>query len=249
MLEEVGHRLIDKLVGDRLFGLVLVGGVGREGGGDQHQRILHVGKGDLRLVFQVPAAGAQVTVDLGGERLPDRPFGAAAVLKEAGVVVILTELDPVGEAEGDRELDPVILLILPIAAGPLGLPVFGGGEAVFADQLLQIVRDAVLVAEDRLLRLIARFIDKLELDAGVDNRLPLDGVKEVFRRDVDIGKDLKVGPPALAGAGLVVRGGGFLHFAGKLALLKMEVILITVPEDLDVEVFRAVLGGAAAQPI
>ena len=52
--------------------------------------------------------------------------------------------------------------------------------------------------------------------------------EEVFRRDVDIGEDLEVGPPALAGAGLVVRGGGFLHFAGKLALLKMEVILITV---------------------
>ena len=49
--QEIGHGLLDELVGDGLLGLVLIGGLGREGGGNQHQAVLDVLKADFALVL------------------------------------------------------------------------------------------------------------------------------------------------------------------------------------------------------
>ena len=53
MLEKIGHALINKFIGNRLFGLVFIGGLGGKGGRHQHQAILYVGKVDFALIFQV----------------------------------------------------------------------------------------------------------------------------------------------------------------------------------------------------
>ena len=51
--EEVGHGLLDELVVDGLLGLVLIGGLGGEVVGHQHQGVLDVVEGDLGLVLLV----------------------------------------------------------------------------------------------------------------------------------------------------------------------------------------------------
>ena len=53
--EHLRHGLLDTLVGDGLFRLVLIGGLGGEGGNDNHQAVLHILEGDLALVLVVLA--------------------------------------------------------------------------------------------------------------------------------------------------------------------------------------------------
>ena len=55
MAEHLGHGLLNALVGDGLFGLVLVRGLGREGGDDNNQAVLHILKGNLALRLVVLA--------------------------------------------------------------------------------------------------------------------------------------------------------------------------------------------------
>ena len=49
--QKLGHGLLDKLVGDGLLGLVLVGGLGGEVVAHQHQAVLHVGPVILLSLF------------------------------------------------------------------------------------------------------------------------------------------------------------------------------------------------------
>ena len=118
-------------------------------------------------------------------------------------MVVLDDLDPVGEAEGHGELHLVVGLVGPVPALPLGLPEHRLGEAVLPGQLPDIVLDAVLVLEVGGLELAPHLVAEPEGDPGVDHRLALEDVQEVLHRDVDVGEDLQVGLPAELGAGLL----------------------------------------------
>ncbi|CDC68065.1 uncharacterized protein BN503_01068 [Oscillibacter sp. CAG:155] len=191
--EKLRHGLLDELVGDGLFGLVFITGLGGEVVAHQHQAILHIGPGDLALVFLVLALVPEVFVDgrdkggLGGL------LRAAAVLQPAGVVIVFDDVHPVGKAQGHAELDLVLRLVRPVPALLLRLPEHGGGEGPLAGKLLDIVHDAVFIKKVRLLKLARRRLAaEAEGNAGVHHRLALHDVGKVFRRDGDVGKHIQV---------------------------------------------------------
>ena len=148
------------------------------------------------------------------------------------LAVILTEFDPVGEAEGHGELHLVVGLVGPVPALPLGLPEHRLGEAVLPGQLPDIVLDAVLILEVGGLELAPHLVAEPEGDPGVDHRLALQHVQKIFHRDVDIGKDLQVGLPAEFGAGLFAGVGRLPEAADVLALFKVE------GGEIDKELFK-----------
>ena len=98
MLEKLGHALVDELIGDGFFGLVLVGGLSGEAGGHQHQAVLHILEADLAFILEVFIVIFEPGVDLIDQRYLDGTLRGAAVLQEAGIVVVLGDIDPVGEA-------------------------------------------------------------------------------------------------------------------------------------------------------
>ena len=165
---------------------------------------------------------------------------AAAVLQPGGVVIVLDDVDLVGEAAGGGQLHLVLVLVRPVPALPLALPEHRCRQGVLPCQLRHIVRDAVLIEELRLRefpRLI--LVPEPEGDAGVHHRLTLHHVGVVLRRDVDVREHIQIRQPAGAGAGLsqLVPGQGLLlQLAHDLAPLEVEAVLQAVPPDGDVHV-------------
>ena len=81
--QKLRHGLLHELVGDGLFGLVLIGGLGGEVAADQDEAVLHVGPGDLALVFLILPLFPEILVN-GGHKGGFRGlFRAAAVLQPA----------------------------------------------------------------------------------------------------------------------------------------------------------------------
>ena len=78
--EELRHGLLDKLIGNGLFRLVFVTGLGGEVAGDQNQTVLHVRPGDLALVLLVLPLLPEVLVH-GGDK-----GGAAGLLRASPVL-------------------------------------------------------------------------------------------------------------------------------------------------------------------
>ena len=249
MLEELGHRFLDKFIGDALFGLVFVRSLGGEGGGNQHKAVLHVLKGDLALVFQILALLLQKGVDLGNEGALHRFFRCAAMLQMAGVVVVFQQLDPIGKTAGDLHLHLVFRLVLTVTALAAGLPVLHAGQSLLAGQLFYIVGDTVFVAELGGLKAFALLILKDEQQPGVDHRLPFQHLGVILHRDGDIGKHIQIGLPADAGAGLFLGSGLFHQSADVFALFKAQIVFVPVTEDLNIHILCRVLGGAQTQTV
>ena len=249
LLQKVGHGLLDKLVGDGLFRLVLVAGLGGEVAGDEDQAVLNVGPGDLGFIFIIFVIGAQIAVDGAEQSGAHGLLRGAAVFQPGGVVVVLDDVHRVGEAQRYADLYPVIVLVRPIPAGALGGEKHGGGEGGVACQLGHIVLDAVLVAEFGLLKGGAGLIAQHEGDAGVDHGLPLEHVGIVFQRNGDVGEYLQIGLPAEFGAGLVAGGVLGVETADVFALFKVKRIFFAVPVDGGVKVFGGILGGAGTKAV
>ncbi len=248
--EEIGHSLLDEFVVDGLFSLVLVAGLGGEVVGDQHQAVLDVVEADLALRLLVLAQLLEPGVDGGDEGGFHGLLRAAPVLQPGGVVVVLHDGHPVGEAEGDRQLHLVLRLVLPVPALPLGLPKHRLGQGIFPGQFSDIVQDAVVIAEVGGLELPTGLVAEAEGDAGVNHSLALHHVQVVLHGDVDVGKDLQVGLPAEGGARLSAPVSGlFVEPADILPLLKVEGVFGAVPVDGCVEILAGVLGGAGAQAV
>ena len=249
--EEVGHGLLDELVVDGLLGLVLIGGLGGEVVGHQHQGVLDVVEGDLGLVLLVLPLLLQIGVDGGDEGGLHGLLRGAPVLQPGGVVVVLDDGHLIGEAEGDRQLHLVLRLVRPVPSLPLSLPEHRLGEGLLPGQLGDIVQNAVLILKIGAGEFSwGGLLPKAEGDPGVDHRLALEHVGVVVHRDVDVGKDLQVGLPADGGARLFSPVGGLLlQPADVLALLKVERVFEAVPPDGGVKVFAGVLGGAGAQAV
>ena len=168
-------------------------------------------------------------------------------------MVVLDDLNFIGEAAGDGQLHLVLRLVRPVPALLLRLPEHRGRQAPLTGQLRHVIRDAVFVKELRLLELPRlRLVAEAEGDARVHHRLALHHVREVVRRDGNVREHVQVRQPAGAGAGLsalALGQGRFVQLAHDLAPLKVERILLTVPPDGDIHVPGGVLGGAGAQAV
>ncbi len=145
MPQKLIHRLIDKLVGDRLFGLVLIRSLGGKAARNQYQTILHIRKGDLAFPFVVLPGVFDVVVDHIDKRQLDRAFRGTAMLQKAGIVVILSLLHPVGKTTGHIQLDLVFRLVLPVAASALGLPKLHRGQRAFPRKFARIIDNPVFI--------------------------------------------------------------------------------------------------------
>ena len=166
---------------------------------------------------------------------------------------MLNDLHPVGKAAGGRELHLVLRLVRPIPAPLFRLPEYRGRQGSLPGQLRHIVLDAVLVNEILLRqRAVLLLIPELEGNPLIHHCLTAQYIREIFRRDGNVGKHIQIRQPAGAGAGpfrLRFRQRRFFQSAHDLAPFKVELILKAVPPDGDVHVAGGVLGGAGAQTI
>ena len=254
LLEKLRHGQLDEAVVDRLLGLVLVGGLGREAVRHQDQAVLHVLEADRRLVLLVAVRGAEVGVDGRDEGAPDRLVRRAAVFQPRGVVIILQGAHPVREAEGAGDLHPVLVLVLAVAAPALGLDEMRPGQRILPRQLRHVVHDAVGIEEVLRLKAALGLLEaEAEGDAGVGHRLALQDVVEVLRRDVDVGEDLQVREPARHRAGLLPVRRALAQLLARLAhhaaLFKAQVVAEAVAPHRHVHVAGGVLRRAGAQPV
>ena len=80
-LEKVRHGLLNEFVGDGLFGLIFIGGLGRKAVRHQHKAVLYVLKGYLGLVLLVFALLFYISVNGINKAGAGGLFRAAAVLQ------------------------------------------------------------------------------------------------------------------------------------------------------------------------
>ena len=165
-------------------------------------------------------------------------------------MVILQKLHPVGEAERYRQLDLVLVLVGAVAAPLLGLPILDAGQALVAGDLAHIVGDTVFVEEGLLGEAAVRlFQTQDEAQPLVDHRLALEHVAEEVVRDGDVGEDLQVRLPALAAAGLAAARFLTGKAAHVFALFKMQVVFVSVSENLHIKILRGILGRTGTQAV
>ena len=252
LAQELGHGVLDEPVGDGLFGLVFIAGLGGEVAAHQQQALLHVGEGDLAFALGVFVVLPQIFVQRRHKGQAGGLVGAAAVLQEAGVVIVLHQVHPVGKAPGDVQLHLVFGLVRPVPALALRLPAHGPGDGVVSGQLGQIVPDAVFIQEVLGLEPPGgHLIPQPEGHSGVDHRLPPHHVPVVVHGDIDIGKHVQVRQPADGGACTLSIAGLFadLQLARDLAALKVQPVLLPVAPHGHVHIAGGVLGGAGTQAV
>ena len=176
------------------------------------------------------------------------------MLEPRRVVVILDAGHRRGEAERAGQLDLVLGLVRAVAAAALTFEKLHRGQRRFARQLGHIVHDAVLVKELGILEFAAaHLIFEHELDVAVDDRLTLERVEVVVHRDIDVGKNLKVGLPANSRAGFLrvcrLFREAFLGSGLVYALFEVQTVLEAVAHDGDVHVFGGILRRAGAEAV
>ena len=164
-------------------------------------------------------------------------------------MIVFLAAEIAGEADGGRDFDLIVGLVLPVAALALTFPELGHGEGIALGQFVDIIQNAVLVAEFRRLEFAAHLVAEAEGDAGIDHRLALEHVQIVFHGDIDVGKDLQIGLPMKQRAGFFAVGRLLFHVADDLAPLKVEGVFEIVAVDAGIKILRRILGGAGAQTV
>ena len=252
-LKEGRHGLLNEPVGDGLFCLVLIGGLGGEAVGHQDQAVGDVLEHDFGLIALVLALFLDLVVHSRDKGGPGRFVRGAAVLQPGGVVVIFNPVDLRGEAEGGGQLHLVLLLVRPVPAPALGLDEHGGGQGRLPGDLCHIVPDAVLVQVLGGFKAVFPLHFQHEPDPGVHHRLAAEHIVEVFLGDVHIREHLDVRLEADGGARLFPVGVLDEQFPALLphgfALAEVEGIFLPVPADGHIHVLGGILGGAGAQAV
>ena len=118
-------------------------------------------------------------------------------------MIILSARTCSREAERTRQLDAVFFLVRAVTSLTLGLIELYRGQRLLTCQLGDIVHDTILIAELCRLELAAALVAQNEDQTGIDHSLTLEHVGIVVERNIDIGKDLKVGSPVSACTGPV----------------------------------------------
>ena len=156
-------------------------------------------------------------------------------------MVELGGADLVGKGDGNIHLKLVLGLVVAVARHSLGLPVLNARKTVFADDLGDVVYNAVDVIEHGSVKASAVLVAEDKLNARVDNSLALHDVGEIFGRYVDVGKHLEVGLPCDFSARVLFGIGLLFKAADVFALFKMEGVAVAVASDIDVHILGAVL--------
>ena len=250
--EEVVHGVLNEFVGDGLLGLIFVAGLGGEIVADQDQAVLHIGIGDLRLVLGVLPGVLQILVDGVHKGQACGLFRGAAVLQEAGVVVMLHQGLLVGKAAGYVHFHLIFGLVLPVTAPAFTFPTHRLGKGVLPCQLPDVVGDAVFIEEILTVEGGAVLTAQAEGDPGVHHGLPLHYIPIVRQGDVDVREHIQIRQPVNAGAGLALlalRQGTGLQITHDLAFFKVQGVFFSLPPDGDVHVAAGILGGAGAQAV
>ena len=241
---------MDALVGDGLFRLVLVRGLGGEGGNHKDQAVLHILKGDFALVLIVLVVLFEVGVNLIHKGVAHSLVRGAAVLQPTGVVIVLRHMDPVGEGRRHIDLHIVQRHVRPVPDLFLALPELHRGQGILTAKLLGVILNAVFIAKIRGLKLAGSdLIFQMEGHSSVDHCLTLQGVQVVLQRDIDIRKHLEIRLPLDEGAGVLFAIGLLTQAAHILAVLKVKGVTVPIPADIHVHIFRCILGGAQAQAV
>ena len=154
-----------------------------------------------------------------------------------------------GEAEGNGNFQLHFRPVVRVPAPALRLPIHGHGESIVPHQLLDILLDAVRVAEFFLLKFSAHLIAEAEGDALVYHCLAAQHIPVVFHGDVDIREHLLVRLPVEHGAGLLAVSRLLFQAADISAPLKVQVVAAAIPADGGIEELRGVLGGTGAEAV
>ena len=164
-------------------------------------------------------------------------------------MVVFQMADLLAEAERDGDFQLHLRPVLRIPAPALRLPEGGHGEGVVPHQLLNILADAVFIAEFLGLELTPHLVAEPEGYSRIHHRLAAQHIPVIFHGNTDVGEHLFVRPPAKAGAGFLPVGGLLFQAADVPALFKVKVVPVSVPADGGVKVFRGVLGGTGTQAV
>ena len=174
------------------------------------------------------------------------------MLQEAGVVVVFQRVDRVTHAEGEVCLDLVGGLVRSVLTLRFHVPQHGLGNCLLADHFGNVARNAVFVHETLLGEGLVLLLDEqYETDAGVDDRLAVQGVHVEMMGNVDIGEDLKVRLPMNARTGALFLSVQLTlaQLGDGLAFLKADLSFELAVVRGDGHVFGAVLGRACAQTV
>ena len=160
------------------------------------------------------------------------------MLQKAGVVVKLRQLDLVGKSQCHIDAHLILRLVRPVTPLFLALPVLDGGHSLVSHDLLHIVGNAVFVPEfpDRKAAVLTLApVGKQQV--RIDDCLPPENIVEKLVRDPDIREYIQIRLPPGSGTGFFLGGGFFLQSAHIIAVLKMQVVPETIPEDFHIHKF------------
>ena len=164
-------------------------------------------------------------------------------------MVVFQRLHGVGEGEGHVHFDLIVGLVGAVAAsGGTGAEVHRG-QALIANQFVDVIGDTVLVEVLVLLRVTAGFILENKRHTVVYHSLAAQHIFKAVGRDGDVGKDLGVRLPADDRAGALALERLLLQAAHVLAFFKVEVVVEAIAVDVGGHPLAGVLGGTQAQAI
>ena len=252
-LEEVGHRFLDKLVGDGLLRLVFIGCLRGEAVRNQHKTVRDILERDLGFVLLIFADLLQIGIDGIYEPVSCGFFRASAVLQPGGVVIVFRHIDLIGETECGGDLHLIVITVLTVAAFPLALDESGSGERLLPRDLLDVIQDPFLIEEILGLKLPVDLVAETERHSLVDHRLTAHDIFKILGRNIDIRKYIQIRSPADGRAGLFAIGRfhrQFLaFFSADLSLLEVQFILVPVTPNRNVHILRSVLRGTGTEAV
>ena len=252
--KELGHHLLDEFVGNGLFGLVFIGGVGGKAIGHQNQAVGNVGKRNLAFIFLVFSRLLQIGIQSRDKGRAGRLVRRAAVLQPGGVVVILQQSSHIGKTEGCLDLYLVFRLVRPVSSPALGLIELHRGQGIVPGQLLYIVHNAVFVVKVLFLKLaLLHLLTEVKTQSLIDHGLLFQHLLKIFSGDAGVGEHIQVQFETVGGTRLFWGTGLFQQFVRPfghiLSPAEMEGILPAIPAGDHIHIFRRILGGAGAQTV
>ena len=249
MAEKGIHRLIDKLVGNCLFRLVLIGSLRRKRGGNQNQAVFDILKGNFSLVFQVFSRLFKVLVNGKHKRSPYRAFRGTTMFQKTGVVIVFQTFFPVGKAKSHIQLDLVFRFVFPIPSFLFIMKCLHRSQGVFPGNFPDIVGNSVLVDKFPCLKPVFRLITEFKHQPSIDNCLAFEHIFIEFHWNRNVRKNFQIRAPTLFCPGLAAFRWFFFQSANIFPLFKMQGIQIPVPADLHVKILGSVLSCTGAQAI
>ena len=117
-------------------------------------------------------------------------------------MVVFNHLPFVAERKSNIQLDLIFGKIGSVAAGSVRSPELDRGNCVLARKFAHIVGNSVFIVLFKGFKAALNLVFQLKTDAAVDYCLTFDDLLIIFKRNVDIGKNLKIRLPPYAASGI-----------------------------------------------